>query len=230
MMEISFEDKIALVTGSSRGIGKQIADDIESLGGEVIRTSRDNLDFTNDDSIANFLSWLTNNYDRIDILVNNAGINIVDDISYYCWKDFKQLVDVNLKGTFAISRSVSHMMKKHKYGRIVNISSIYGVVSAPMRSVYSMTKAGIIGFTRGMALDLAKYNILVNAVSPGFTATDLTVSILGEDGMLEKRKEIPLGRLASPKDISNIVLFLCSDLNQYITGQNIIVDGGYVIV
>ena len=120
-------------------------------------------------------------------------------------------------------------MIKNKYGRIVNISSIFGTTTLTKRSIYSMTKSGIEGLTRGMALDLAEYNILANSVAPGFTLTDLTKRVLGKDGIKKIEKEIPVKRLASTKDISNTVLYFASDLNSYITGQNIIVDGGYVV-
>jgi 3-oxoacyl-[acyl-carrier protein] reductase len=229
MINIDFDKKTALITGSTRGIGKQIADDIVESGGEVIRTGTNNLDFTDDKKIQTFIKTLDTDYDKIDILVNNAGTNIIEDFSSYNVDDFDKLIQINLKGAFIISKYISNKMIKHRYGRIVNISSIFGGTSFLKRSIYSMTKAGIEGMTRGMALDLAKYDILVNAVSPGITLTDLTRNILGEDGIKEKKKNIPLGRLATTEDISNVVLFLCSDLNNYITGQNIIVDGGYVI-
>lgn len=223
-----FDGKVALVTGASRGIGKQIADDIENLGGKVIRTTTNDLDFL--DTYCNINSSLIDidcKYEDIDILVNNAGINRINDIQYYTDKDMETLLKVNLKGSFYTTKMVSQKMKRKKYGRIVNISSISGTVSMPSRSVYSMTKSGLIGFTRGIALDLAPYGILANSVSPGITLTDMTMNILGKEGIEGAVKDIPLGRIAKPKEISNLVLFLCSDLNTYITGQNIIIDGGY---
>jgi 3-oxoacyl-[acyl-carrier protein] reductase len=218
-----------LVTGSTRGIGKQIADDIEKLGGKVIRTGTHNLDFCNEKQTNEFIKKIEKNYDKIDILVNNAGTNFVEYIYEYKAENFDKLIKINLRGVFLLSKSVSKMMIKNKYGRIVNISSIFGTTTLPRRSIYSMTKSGINGLTRGMALDLAEYNILVNSVSPGFTLTDLTKKVLGSYGIKQKEKEIPVGRIASTSDISNVVLFLVSDLNNYVTGQNIIVDGGYVI-
>jgi 3-oxoacyl-[acyl-carrier protein] reductase len=118
-------------------------------------------------------------------------------------------------------------MKKNNYGRVVNIASIFGVISREKRSIYSSSKSGLIGLTRAMALDLAPHNILVNSVSPGFVLTDLTKKMLGGPEIRELKSKIPIKRLAMPADISKVVLFLSSDLNTYLVGQNIIVDGGY---
>ena len=119
-------------------------------------------------------------------------------------------------------------MKRNGYGRIINIASILGVISKEKRSIYSSSKFGIIGMTMAVSNELARYNVLVNAVSPGFVLTDLTKRILGKDEMEALEAQIPAQRLAGPADISNVVLFLASTFNTYITGQNIIVDGGYV--
>ena len=225
---MKFDGKIALVTGSTRGIGKQIADDIEELGGNIIRTGTHNLNFLDTyDNITKALFDIECKYDKIDILVNNAGISRIGSIVNYTIKDFETLVDVNLKGGFLTTKMVIPKMIEHKGGKIVNVSSISGTISMEKRAVYSMTKSGLVGLTRGMALDLAKYNILVNSVSPGVTFTNMTSNILGNDKMKNICKDIPLGRLATTKEISNMVLFLCSDMNTYITGQDFIVDGGY---
>ena len=224
-----FDKKIALITGSTRGIGKQIANDIEKEGGKVITTGTHNLDFLNKKKTNEFFEKIDKDYEKIDVLVNNAGINFIDYIYDYKEENFEKLVNVNLKGVYLLTKLVSKKMIKNKYGRIVNISSIFGTTTLTKRSIYSMTKSGIEGLTRGMALDLAEYNILANSVAPGFTLTDLTKRVLGKDGIKKIEKEIPVKRLASTKDISNTVLYFASDLNSYITGQNIIVDGGYVV-
>jgi 3-oxoacyl-[acyl-carrier protein] reductase len=127
-----------------------------------------------------------------------------------------------------ITRKVSKIMKSNGYGRIVNISSIFGVISRGKRSIYSITKFGLRGLTLAASNELARHNILVNAVSPGFVLTELTKGILSKKEIADLSKQIPVGRFARPEEISKVVLFLASDMNTYITGQNIIVDGGYV--
>ena len=132
-------------------------------------------------------------------------------------------------GPFVLTREISKIMKKNKYGRIVNIASIFGVISREKRAAYSSTKSGLIGLTKATAHDLAKDNILVNSISPGFIDTELTKNILGEKSMKEISSSIPLKRLGDPDEIAKLVLFLTSDQNTYITGENIIIDGGYTI-
>lgn len=247
-MHISFKDRIALVTGATRGIGKQIADDLSRLGAELILTGTNPeeisllnqagrsqkpschwyaVDFTKPESVKAFLKEL-DGYKRIDICINNAGINRINAIDEMLDEDWQEILRVNLDGPFLVTRAVSRIMKRQGFGRIVNIGSVFGVISKEKRAAYSVTKFGIQGLTAATALDLAPYNILVNTVSPGFVSTDLTKRILGEEGMQEMASKVPLGRLASPEEISKVVLFMVCDLNTYITGQNIIVDGGFV--
>jgi len=227
-MEIEFKDKTALVTGSTRGIGKQIADDMEDYGAEVYRTGTNNLDFTNKESIEKYMVYLSS-IDKIDILVNNAGINKLYDIGDIDSNAITEIIDVNLKSVITMTNAIAPTMREHKYGRIVNISSILASVGLPGRSIYCATKAGILGFTKACAVELAKHNVLVNTVSPGFIKTDLTKKILGNEGMKNKAKEIPKGRLGNVFEVSSVVCFLCSNLNQYLTGQDVVVDGGYTI-
>ena len=143
-------------------------------------------------------------------------------------KNISSLIDVNLVSAIKISSFVSKKMKSKRKGKIINISSIFGVISKKKRSIYSATKFGLIGFTKSIALDLAQHNIQVNSISPGFVETDLTKKILGKLEIEKIKKEIPLQRLAKPEEISNLVIFLSSIYSNYITGQNIIIDGGYV--
>ena len=250
IVQISFEGRIALVTGATRGIGKQIADDLKRLGAELILTGTDHeeisklkragrrrtptchwhvVDFMNAGSVKTFLKKIEA-YERIDICINNAGINRINPIDKMQEEDWQDILRVNLDGPFLVTRSVSRIMKKHRYGRIVNIGSVFGVISKEKRAAYSVTKFGIRGLTAASALDLAPDNVLVNTVSPGFVSTDLTRRILGRKGMQEMASKVPLGRLASPDEISRVVLFMASALNTYMTGQNIIVDGGFVNV
>jgi NAD(P)-dependent dehydrogenase (short-subunit alcohol dehydrogenase family) len=248
-MEIDFSNKTALITGATRGIGKQIAEDLVRLGANLILTGtkKDQIeilneaskeedkgrreyycvDFTNAESAETFMEELKN-YDKIDICINNAGINKIDYIDETRTEDWDDIISVNLKSPFLVIREVSKIMKRNGYGRIINIASILGVISKEKRSIYSSSKFGIIGMTMAVSNELARYNVLVNAVSPGFVLTDLTKRILGKKEMEALEAQIPTQRLAGPSDISNVVLFLASTFNTYITGQNIIVDGGYV--
>ncbi|MBD3379374.1 MAG: SDR family oxidoreductase [Candidatus Omnitrophica bacterium] len=246
-MRIDFEGKVAVVTGATRGIGKSIADHLESLGAELLLTgtSREEVDdlnastagnkrylqadFSDDAGIDSFVAEL-GKMDRIDVCVNNAGINRINSVWETKTADWDDLVSVNLKAPFMVTRAVSFIMKRNGYGRIVNISSIFGTVSKEKRSIYSATKSGLIGFTRGASNDLARYGVLVNSLSPGVVLTDMTRQILGDEGIKEMEERIPAGRLAGPEEISRVALFLASDLNTYLTGKNIIVDGGYVDV
>ena len=250
-MEIDFKGKVILVTGATRGLGKQIADDFHDAGADLILTGTNadlisqlnddlnkkgiknvrylTVDFSKDESMNNFLGELSK-YSKIDVCINNAGVNKINYI-YDCSElDWNYIIDVNLKAPFRIIQEVSKLMKKNGYGRIVNIASIFGVISREKRSIYSSSKAGLVGLTRAAAIDLAPCNILVNSVSPGFVLTELTKSILSQAEIDELTSIIPSRRMAVPEDISKVVLFLSSDLNTYIAGQNIIVDGAYVNV
>jgi len=140
------------------------------------------------------------------------------------------LNNINLKAPYLISREVSRTMKRNGYGRIVNITSIWSTITRPGRSLYALTKSGIVGLTRTLAVELAESNILVNAVAPGFTMTELTASTNTPEEIGKITGMIPIKRMALPEEIANLVLFLCSDLNSYLTGQNIVIDGGYTNV
>jgi 3-oxoacyl-[acyl-carrier protein] reductase len=251
-MEIAFHNRTVLITGATRGIGKQLADDFQSLGANLILTGTrpDQIkklnedvqklsngqkvkylcaDFSNKESLLDFIHEVRK-YDTIDVCINNAGINRINYVYDASLTDWEDILNVNLRAPFAILHDVSQIMKKHGYGRIVNVGSIFGVVSKEKRAIYSSTKAGLVGLTRAAALDLAPYGILVNCVSPGFVLTDMTRRILTEAEIKDLAARVPLGRMAVPEDISRAIVFLSSDLNTYITGQNIVVDGGYVDV
>lgn len=250
-MKIDFERQVVLVTGATRGIGRQIAGDFAELGAELILTGTHEdeikalntsieelgnqkkkyycVDFLDANSAKKFLDELRD-YRRIDVCVNNAGINRIDYIDETKTKDWDDIIAVNLKAPFMVIREISKLMKKNGYGRIINISSIWGLKSIEKRSIYSASKFGVRGLTVATSNELAKYNILVNTVSPGFVLTDLTKSILSKKEMEKLATQVPAGRLASPDDISRVVIFLASSLNTYITGQNILVDGGFVNV
>jgi len=214
----------ALVTGASRGIGAAIAKRMFAANINVLTPSRQQLDLSSNESIDNFLR--TNNV-PIDILVNNAGINLIAAALEVSDKNIEDTIQVNLVAPIRLIRSiVPHMIPKG-YGRIVNISSIWSLVSRPGRLTYSATKSGLNGITRTLAIELAPYNILVNSVAPGYTNTELT-KMNNTDAQIEEiKKQIPLGRLAEPEEIAEVVYFLTSESNTYLTGQVVIVDGGF---
>jgi len=244
-LKISLNNKIVVITGGTRGIGASMVENFYKAGANIITTgtnineveklnsNRKNkkikyyqLDLTSKKSTEKFLDEIIK-LKKIDILVNNAGINKIESISKIKLDDWDKINEVNLRGPFILTRAITKIMKKQKQGRILNISSIFGVNSKAKRAAYSATKWGLVGFTKAAALDLSKYNILVNSLSPGFVNTELTQRILGKDKINEIVKTIPLGRLAQANEIALAALFLCSDLNTYITGQNIVVDGGF---
>lgn len=250
-MKIDFSGQVVLVTGATRGIGRRLAEDFGSLGAELILTATKKeelevlckeekafrgvkianlgVNFLDRDSLGSFLQAL-GRMDRIDVCINNAGINRINYLDETQEEDWDDILAVNLKAPFMIMRAVSRLMKRHRYGRIVNVASIFGVVSREKRSVYSASKFGLRGLTVSGSNELARHNIFVNTVSPGFVRTDLTARILSEQEIAELTEQIPARRFATPDDISRVVLFLASSLNTYLTGQNVIVDGGFVNV
>ena len=246
-MTLNFRDKTFLITGGTRGIGAQVATDLHNSGAIVLITGTNkaeieklnncidinktkkrylHLDFLNKNSLEIFLDDLKK-FSRIDGLVNNAGINRLNSIQDAKLSDWNDMLDVNLTAPFQLINAIAPIMINQKYGRIVNVASIFGVISKEKRVVYSATKFGIHGLTVGSSNDLARFNILVNTVSPGFVLTDLTKANLSTEEINKLTEQIPIRRMADVSDISKLVLFLLSDLNQYITGQNIIIDGGF---
>lgn len=236
-----FSNKTAVITGGTRGIGKAIVDLLIDFGCEVIYTGTKKedknladkkifiqLDFTKPASIKAFLDKIKA-LPKIDILINNAGINIIEPIDEVSIDNWNKVLNVNLTSAMILTKEISKKMKQNTFGRVLNLSSIFGISSRPKRNAYSATKAGLIGLTKASALDLAPYGILVNALCPGFTSTELTTSILSQKEIDELNLQIPLGRFAETQEIAKTAVFLCSDVNTYITGQTIVVDGGYTI-
>ena len=215
-----------LITGASRGIGKAIFEKFSSEGFSVIAPTRDELDLSSIDSVEDFIR---NNFDKsIDVIVNCAGINPLAKLEDINDDDFDRTIQVNVKAPLKLIQGFAGGMKRRKFGRIVNISSIWGVVSKEMRTSYSISKNGIHGITNTLAIELGKYGILINSVCPGFTNTELTRQNLSQDETRILCENIPLGRFAEPAEIAELVFFLCSPRNTYITGQKIIIDGGFV--
>lgn len=214
----------ALVTGASRGIGAAIAQKMRNEDIYVLTPNRQQLDLSSNESIDAFLSSLDV---PIDILINNAGINTISRTIEVTDQNIENTLQLNLVAPLRLSRGIIPQMIQRRFGRIVNVSSIWSVVSKPGRVTYAASKAGLNSLTQTLALELAPYNILVNAVAPGYTNTELTKMNNTADQIEEIKKLIPLGRLAEPEDIAEVVYFLCSQANRYITGQVILADGGF---
>ena len=183
------------------------------------------MDLTSNESIDNYLSKLN---EQIDIIINNAGILQVGPCTELSTNDFQNILQVNLIAPFRIISSLATGMKHRKFGRIVNISSIWGTISKEGRSIYSASKAGLDGLTKSLAIELAPYNILVNAVAPGYVNTSLISQNNTKEELKNIKKTIPLKRFAEPSDIAELVRFLCSERNSYITGHILPIDGGYL--
>ena len=229
--------KLALITGGTRGIGAATADAFRESGHDVIVTGRspngkrpdgcDYLacDFSNlaaVEALAEKAAGL-----GLAVLVNNVGINKVGPLAEYDGEDFARIQQVNVRAPFMLCQAVVPGMCKRGFGRIVNITSIWSVVSKAGRSAYSASKFGLFGLSRALALEVAAKNVLVNCVAPGVVDTELTRTVLGEKGIAELVDRIPLGRLARPEEIARYIRFLASEENTYMTGQNILVDGGF---
>ena len=216
--------KTALVTGASRGIGKAIADQLQEDGVRLLVPSRKELDLLANPSIDLYLKALT---EPLDILVNDAGINRLGDFTVFSDADLEDTMRINLVAPIRLTRGLIPGMMKRKYGRIVNISSIWSVISKPGRLTYSVSKSGLNAFTRSLAVEMAPYNILVNTVAPGYVNTELTRQNNSEQDLQNIRKMIPMQRLAEPEEIARLVTYLCSEQNTYLTGQCLVIDGGY---
>jgi len=247
---LDFSGKVVLISGATRGIGAAIAADLEVAGADLILTGTNteqiaklndecmkhkrrvrylHADFSDDSSLQSFLHEL-DSIPRIDVCINNAGINKIDAIYDLSGADYERITHVNLRAPTLICSVVCKKMRSAGYGRIVIIASIWSTATKAGRSLYSITKTGLIGLTRTVAVDMAHHHVMVNAVSPGFTRTELTDSMLSIADAEILKTQIPIQRFAEPREISKVVMFLASDLNTYLTGQNIIVDGGFTIV
>lgn len=216
--------RVALVTGASRGIGAAIVKRLQELDMMVLKPSRQDLDLLSNESIDNYFAKLS---ESIDVLVNNAGINLLGRTVELLDNDIENMIQVNLTSPMRLISKIAPLMIKRNYGRIVNISSIWSIVSKPERVVYCSSKAGLNGLTRAVAVELAPYNVLVNSVAPGFVNTELTRQNNCPVEMKKIQQNIPLQRLAEPEEIAEFVGFLCSEKNTYLTGQTIFLDGGF---
>jgi 3-oxoacyl-[acyl-carrier protein] reductase len=216
--------RVALVTGASRGIGLAIATRFKTDGYEVLTPTRAELDLSNQASIEEFLR--TRKQD-IDILVNDAGINRVALLDKIQSADLEATLQISLLAPFRLIQALTPGMCARGYGRIVNISSIWSMVSRAGRTTYTISKTALNGMTRSLAIELASYNVMINAVAPGYVLTDLTRQNNSPEEIERISQTIPAHRMAAPEEIANVVSFLCSEQNSYMTGQTVLVDGGY---
>ena len=247
-MSKSMEGQTALVTGASRGIGKSIAIALAKEGAEVIINYSSSLenakkvvseinsfggkayplqaDISNENSVNELIKAVLSKNKKIDVLVNNAGITKDGLLMRMKTDDWQRVLDLNLSGVFYCTKAVSRQMLKQKKGRIINITSVVGLMGNPGQANYSAAKAGVIGLTKSAAKEFASRGITVNAVAPGFISTDMTKDIKSEDIL----SAIPLGRFGDPEDVAGAVKFLAADPSAaYITGQTLQVDGGMVM-
>lgn len=247
------EGKVAIVTGSNRGIGKGIAislaregcnvvinsykedeearktvEEIKNMGSDAVFLKAN---VTREIDVKDMVERAVKKFGKLDILVNNAGILVTGTVTTLTEKDWNRQMDVNLKGVFLCSKyAVQQMLKQGKGGRIINISSIAGLVGFPGISAYCASKGGVTELTREVALDYAKYGITVNAIDPGVIVTDMTKAML-DDPITRKMllENTPVGRFGQPEDIGNAAVFLSLDESSFITGHNLVVDGGWTV-
>ena len=250
MQSYNLKDKVAIVTGASRGIGAAIAKKLSDNGAKVALNARthDSLldiqniiqskngkaeimigDVSSLNSFMEIVKKTLEKWGRIDILVNNAGITKDNIIMRMKDSDWDDVLNINLKGCFNGIKSVSKPMMKNKYGRIINITSIIGQIGNSGQSNYAASKAGIIGLTRSMAKELGSRNITVNAIAPGYIATNMTAK-LNDEIKNKMKSSVPLAKFGDPEDVANAVCFLSSDDASYISGQTLNIDGGMVMI
>lgn len=244
-MQIDLTGRSALVTGSTRGIGRAIAQTLSDSGANVAVVGRDpakadivastmrsakgfGCDITDGAAVTALVEEVEKTFGAIDILVNNAGITRDSLLMRLKDDDWDAVLDANLKAAFALTRAVSRGMMKRRWGRVINIASIVGLVGNKGQANYAASKAGLIGLTKSVAKELSSRNILANVVAPGFIETDMTATMTAE-ARNTLSKQIPLERLGTPSDIAGVVAFLASDHASYITGQVFVVDGGMVM-
>ncbi|MBN2547453.1 MAG: 3-oxoacyl-[acyl-carrier-protein] reductase [Spirochaetes bacterium] len=246
---MDFKDKVALVTGGSRGIGRAIAERLAKDGAAIVladvadsvKTTASEIakqynvkavgvtgSVANEQDVKNLFKIISDEFGQLDICVNNAGISINSLTMRTSADDFDKVINVNLRSVFLVGKEAQLIMMKKKYGRIINISSIVGIRGNAGQPGYSASKAGVIGLTKTMAAEVAKRNITVNAVAPGFIETSMTKEL--DDKVKERYMEmIPLGKYGEVADVAEAVAFFASDRAKYITGQVLVVDGGMML-
>ncbi len=244
---MNFEGKTALVTGGSRGIGRAICLKLASLGANIVtcyaggkeageetvrlceaqgvKALLVRADVKDPEAVTQLVDAAKKEFGRIDILVNNAGITRDNLLIGIKEEDFDSVIDTNLKGVYLVTKACARLMMKQRYGRIVNVSSVVGIMGNAGQANYAASKAGVIGFTKSVAKELGSRGITANAVAPGFIKTDMTKE-LSEEAVSNLTEGLPVKRLGEAEDVANLVSFLASEEASYITGQVICVDGG----
>ena len=244
------ERKVVLVTGGSRGIGKEVAEIYAENGYDVVinyvsdRTDLEGIkkefeekkvkcllikaDVSNSEDVEKMIEEAIKEFGKIDVLVNNAGITRDTLLMRMSEEDFDKVIEINLKGTYLVTKQVTKYMMKKRQGSIINLASVVGVVGNAGQANYAASKAGIIGFTKSIAKELASRNIRVNAVAPGFIETDMT-NILKDEVKENIGNQIPLKRMGTAREVAEVIYFLGTDKSSYITGQVINIDGGMVM-
>jgi 3-oxoacyl-[acyl-carrier protein] reductase len=245
-MQIDLSGRVALVTGSTRGIGREIAATLAACGARVAVVGRDAsrateaakmigrdargyaADVSDTAQVTSLVESVERDFGSLDILVNNAGVTKDNILLRLKDEDWDTVLAANLRGAFASVRAAARGMMKRRWGRIINISSIVGLIGNKGQSNYAASKAGLIGLTKSVAKEFASRNILANVIAPGFIETDMT-SAMSAEARAALTAQIPLERLGTPKDIAGVAAFLSSEHASYITGQVFVVDGGMVM-
>ncbi|MGB6042771.1 MAG: 3-oxoacyl-[acyl-carrier-protein] reductase [Pirellulales bacterium] len=244
--QVDLSGKVAVVTGASQGLGQNMSLRLAACGAKVACIARNQeklaatvaaiedaggtaeafaCDVTDGASVDKVVETVLENWERLDILVNNAGVTRDTLVPRMSDEDWDTVLDTNLRGAFLFTRAVTRPMMQQRYGRIINVSSVSGLMGNPGQANYSASKAGLIGLTRTVARELGKRKVTVNAIAPGFIETDMARA-LGETILGEAKKRIPANRLGQASEVSDLVAFLASDAAAYITGATITIDGG----
>lgn len=249
-VEIKLNGKVAVVTGAGRGIGKAVAIVLAEAGADVVLVSRTisqlestakevnslgrralplPTDVTDKKSVERLMAISVEQFGNLDILVNCAAIMVPSSLLDQSEEEWERVMAVNLKSVFLCTQAAARYMLKKKYGKIINVASTGGEFASPKNASYHASKAGVILFTKSVALELIKYNINVNAVGPGFVDTELVDQFIQKGTRENALKSIPIRRFSDPREIANLVLFLASDLSNYMVGEHVIIDGGLTI-